>query len=91
MFFKNKKGSLRNKLALRFGILVTIFTVAMLVTFLILNNSININNRIISIYNPSIKKLENYKLNIINSKTLLNDWVVNPSDSNHPEKVLIKT
>jgi methyl-accepting chemotaxis protein len=90
MFFKNQKGSLRNKLALRFGILLVIFTLAMGVTFIILNNSININNRIFTIYNPSIKKLENYRQSIINSQTLINSWVATQSDNNHPDKVKLR-
>ncbi|MDB5274037.1 MAG: hypothetical protein JWO58_2404, partial [Chitinophagaceae bacterium] len=90
MFLKNQKGTVKRKLAIRFGMLMSIFTLAMLVTFLILNNSIDINNRIITLYNPSIKKLEGFKLNIINSKSLVNSWVSNQSDNTHPDKVKLR-
>jgi hypothetical protein len=90
MFLKNQKGSVKRKLAVRFGVLMSIFTLAMLGTFLILNNSININTRIITLYNPSIKKLENFKLNIINSRALINSWISNQSDNNHPDKIKLR-
>jgi len=90
MFLKNKTGSVKTKLAIRFGMLMTIFTLAMCLTFLILNNSININNRIITIYNPSIKQLEGLKLNVINSRALINGWVANQSDNSNPDKIKLR-
>jgi hypothetical protein len=90
MFLKNQKGTVKGKLATRFGVLMSIFILAMVVTILILNNSIKINNRITTIYNPSIKKLEKLKLNIINSRSLIDSWIANQSDSTHPDKIKVR-
>ena len=85
-----RRRSIRIMLIVNFSILLLIFVGSMLFTFFTLNKTVNINTDITDVYNPSVKKLESLKLNIISSRILINNWVNKQSDNNDPDKIALK-
>jgi hypothetical protein len=83
----NIQSSIKTKLSFRFGVLLAIFMASVAFTFFTLNTTIYTNNEINTVFTPSVKKVQDIKLLISNSKSLISSWIFVQSDNNNPEKV----
>ncbi|MBY0425622.1 MAG: HAMP domain-containing protein, partial [Cytophagales bacterium] len=66
--------------------LIVIFVGCVIFTFFILNNTINSNNEINTIYTPSVRKLQEAKLLIARSNALISNWIFVTSDNTNLDK-----
>lgn len=74
-----------------FGVLIFLVITVFTITYNTLDRSININEEITNVNNPSLSTLEELKLMAVRSKMLIFNWVYYQSNSKHPDKVkLIK-
>lgn len=80
-------SSIKTKLSLRFGTLILIFMGCVAFTFFTLNRSIKVNNEINTIYTPSVKRVQELKFLLNNSKSLVSSWIFVQSDNTNGEKV----
>jgi len=83
----NLKSSIKTKLSFRFGMLIAIFMACVGFTFYTLNKTIYINNEINTVFTPSVKKVQDMKLMISNSKSLISSWIFVQSDNTNADKV----
>ena len=83
----NLTSSIKTKLSFRFGMLIAIFMASVAFTFFTLNKTIYINNEINTVFTPSVKKVQDVKLLISNSKSLISTWIFVQSDNTNSEKV----
>lgn len=82
--------TIANRLALGFGILTLALLVNSFVTYNILTSSIQKNNDIQNIYNPSANYLNQLTEMLTNSKMLVKNWVYIDTQSDTPDKLRLK-
>jgi len=82
--------TIANRLALGFGILTLALLVNSFVTYNILTRSIQKNNDIQNIYNPSANYLNQLTEMLTNSKMLVKNWVYIDTQSDTPDKLRLK-
>lgn len=82
--------TIANRLLLGFGILTIALLANSLVTYRILNRSIQKNNEIQNIYNPSVNYLNQLSDMLNNSKMLVKNWVYIETQSDTPDKLRLK-
>lgn len=82
--------TIANRLALGFGILTMALLVNSFVTYSILTTSIQKNNDIQNIYNPSASYLNQLTEMLNNSKMLVKNWVYIDTQSDTPDKLRLK-
>lgn len=82
--------TIANRLALGFGILTLAILVNSFVTYNILTSSIEKNNVIQNIYNPSASSLNQLTEMLNNSKMLVKNWVYIDTQSDTPDKLKLK-
>jgi len=73
------------KIGFGFGALLFFVIIVFYTTYVTLNASIAINNKITEVNNPSLASLEELKLLIVRSKMYVFNWVKNPK-TDHPDK-----
>ena len=69
-----------------FGVLIFLVITVFTITYNTLDRSININEEITNVNNPSLSTLEELKLMAVRSKMLIFNWVYYQSNSKHPDK-----
>jgi serine phosphatase RsbU (regulator of sigma subunit)/HAMP domain-containing protein len=69
------------KILLGFGLLIFLVTIAFLLTLITIFRGREINNKIERLYTPSVDALQEMRLLITNSKTLVNNWINIPGAS----------
>lgn len=69
-----------------FGVLLFFVVIVFYTTYTTLNQSIQINNEITDVNNPSVASLEELKLLTVRSKMLIFNWVYIQSPPDHPDK-----
>ncbi len=74
------------KIGTGFGVLLFFIVVVFYTTYSTLTKSIDINDEITSVNNPSVTSLEELKLLTVRSKMLIFNWVYIQSQSDHPDK-----
>lgn len=74
------------KIGTGFGVLLFFIIIVFYTTYQTLNDSININEEITSVNNPSVASLEELKLLTVRSKMLIFNWVYFQSHADHPDK-----
>jgi methyl-accepting chemotaxis protein len=82
--------TIANRLALGFGILTMALLVNSFVTYNILTTSIQKNNDIQNIYNPSASYLNQLTEMLTNSKMLVKNWVYIDTQADTPDKLKLK-
>jgi len=80
------KYTIGKKIGFGFGILVFITLISSVLNYSTLLKSIRINEKTSSIYTPSVNALQDYKLMVLDSKTLIGIWISTQSNDNTPEK-----
>lgn len=75
-----------NKLILGFGVLIFASLINSLYTYSTLNDNQSINQNIVSIYDPSVSKLQELYGLINNSQMLVKNWVYIEKQSDTPDK-----
>ncbi len=80
------KFTIGKKIGLGFGVLVFAVLVSSVLTYSTLLKSIRINEKTANIYTPSVNTLQEFKIMIIDSKTLIGNWISTQSNDNTPEK-----
>jgi len=83
----NIQSSIKTKISFRFGVLIAIFMACVVFTFFTLNKTITTNNEINTVFTPSVKKVQDIKLLISNSKSLISSWIFVQSDNTDSEKI----
>jgi PAS domain S-box-containing protein len=84
------KFTIGKKLGLGFGALVFVTLISNVLTFSTLLKSIRINEKTANIYTPSVNTLQDFKIMIIDSKTLIGNWISTQSNDNTPEKTKLR-
>ncbi len=74
------------KIGTGFGVLLFCVVVVFYTTYNTLNTSIEINEEITTVNNPSVASLEELKLLVVRSKMLVFNWIYIQSQSDHPDK-----
>jgi len=74
------------KIGTGFGVLLFFIVVVFYTTYTTLSDSININDEITNVNNPSVASLEELKLLTVRSKMLIFNWAYIQSQSDHPDK-----
>ena len=74
------------KIGTGFGILLFCVVVVFYTTYQTLNNSIDINEEITTVNNPTVASLEELKLLTVRSKMLIFNWIYEQSQADHPDK-----
>ena len=74
------------KIGTGFGVLILFVVIVFYTTYETLNKSININDNITNVNNPSVASLEDLRLLVVRSKMLIFNWIYNQSESEHPDK-----
>lgn len=74
------------KIGTGFGVLILFVIIVFYTTYQTLNKSININDNITNVNNPSVASLEDLRLLVVRSKMLIFNWIYNQSNSDHPDK-----
>ncbi|MCO6499991.1 MAG: SpoIIE family protein phosphatase [Vicingus serpentipes] len=69
-----------------FGVLLFFVVIVFYTTYTTLNQSIQINDEITDVNNPSVASLEELKLLTVRSKMLIFNWVYIQSQADHPDK-----
>jgi hypothetical protein len=82
--------TIANRLLLGFGILTIALLANSMVTYRILNRSIQKNNEIQNIYNPSVNYLNQLSDMLNNSKMLVKNWVYIETQSDTPDKLKLR-
>jgi PAS domain S-box-containing protein len=80
------KFTIGKKIGLGFGGLVFAVLVSSVLTYSTLLKSIRINDKTANIYTPSVNTLQDFKIMIIDSKTLIGNWISTQSNDITPEK-----
>jgi serine phosphatase RsbU (regulator of sigma subunit)/HAMP domain-containing protein len=73
-----------------FGVLLFFIVIVFYTTYKTLSQSIQINDEITDVNNPSVASLEELKLLTVRSKMLIFNWVYIQSQSDHPDKQKLK-
>jgi len=74
------------KIGTGFGILLCCVVVVFYTTYQTLNTSIEINEEITTVNNPTVASLEELKLLTVRSKMLIFNWIYQQSEADHPDK-----
>ena len=74
------------KIGTGFGVLLLCVVVVFSTTYKTLNTSIEINEEITTVNNPSVASLEELKLLVVRSKMLVFNWIYIQSQLDHPDK-----
>lgn len=82
--------SIGSRIGTGFGILIFFVIVVFYTTYETLSSSIEKNQEITTINNPSVAALEELKLLTVRSKMLIFNWVYYQSDADHPDKSKLK-
>jgi len=85
------KFTIGKKIGLGFGVLVFAVLISSVLTYSTLLKSIRINEKTANIYTPTVNTLQDFKIMIINSKTLIGNWISTQSNDNTPEKNLLRS
>lgn len=78
--------TIAKKIGTGFGVLLFFLVIVFYTTYTTLNASIDINDKITDVNNPSVASLEELKLMTVRSKMLIFNWAYIPSQSTHPDK-----
>jgi len=84
------KFTIGKKIGLGFGVLVFAVLVSSVLTYSTLLKSIRINEKTANIYTPSVNTLQKFKIMIIDSKTLIGNWISTQSNDNTPDKNVLR-
>jgi putative methionine-R-sulfoxide reductase with GAF domain len=87
----NLSSSLKTKLAIRFGALTAVFIVCVVITLYTLSKIIYINREINTVYTPSVQNVNDLKVLIINSKSLISTWVYVQAEDNTTDKTKLRS
>lgn len=74
------------KIGIGFGVLLFFIVIVFYTTYQTLNDSIQKNDEITSVNNPSVATLEELKLLTVRSKMLIFNWIYFQSHADHPDK-----
>jgi serine phosphatase RsbU (regulator of sigma subunit)/HAMP domain-containing protein len=74
------------KIGTGFGVLLFCVVVVFYTTYQTLNTSIEINEEITTVNNPTVASLEELKLLTVRSKMLISNWIYQQSQADDPEK-----
>lgn len=74
------------KIGTGFGVLLLCVVVVFYTTYNTLNKSIDINDEITTVNNPTVASLEELKLLVVRSKMLIFNWISFQSQPDHPDK-----
>jgi len=85
------KFTIGKKIGLGFGVLVFAVLVSSLLTYSTLLKSIRINEKTANIYTPTVNTLQDFKIMIINSKTLIGNRISTQSNDNTPDKNMLRS
>lgn len=72
------------KIGTGFGVLILLTLIVFITTYITLQNSREINDRISSVNTPSVKNLQELKFSILETRAFLETWLKEPKP--HPEK-----
>ena len=74
------------KIGTGFGVLLFFIVIVFYTTYQTLNDSIEQNDEITNVNNPSVASLEELKLLTVRSKMLIFNWIYFQSHADHPDK-----
>jgi serine phosphatase RsbU (regulator of sigma subunit)/HAMP domain-containing protein len=83
----NFRFTIGRKILLGFGVLIFLVLLAFSLTLVTINKSREINDKIAKLYTPSVEALNEMQLLITNSKTLVNNWINIPGNSEDKSKL----
>ena len=87
MKFKDKRFSVSAKLWLGFGSISAIVLISSLVTYIVLNKNLTLNDQITNISKPSTKAVSKLDNLIVNSEMLIKNWVYIDKQADTPDKI----
>ena len=84
------KYTIGKKISSGFGVLIILTLIIFIATYLTLTKSSKLNNRITTVYSPSVEALEELDIMLVASKANITTWIWQQSRADIPDKQALR-